>query len=254
MPSLAQTPLCFPGAQSYLYLSAVSPLNPWHFQYLLGDWELNVTRPDLLGQGLNPPPAHRPAVTQSDSLLWPASTPRSQLHFYRKRAQMWLWNGLPFSVWATFLHAKAGGTMVFLPQGLGCLTSPGNSSRSSECDPENEVCSEHTVQGFRYSHLRPQSVLLSPEPYRNEDGDWLVETWWPRSLLARMPEAMHGAQKPALIFLLGRVSCLHSQASGSIILFFSLKTSTAEVSKAEPKDTKSSSLGPSPVPCLFTTA
>ena len=58
-----------------------------------------------------------------------------------------------------------------------------------------------------------------------------------------MPEAMHGAQKPALIFLLGRVSCLHSQASGSIILFFSLKTSTAEVSKAEPKDTKSSSLG-----------
>lgn len=65
---------------------------------------------------------------------------------------------------------------------------------------------------------------------------------------------MHGAQKPALIFLLGRVSCLHSQASGSIILFFSLKTSTAEVSKAEPKDTKPSSLGPSPVPCLFTTA
>ena len=64
--------------------------------------------------------------------------------------------------------------MVFLPQGLGRLTSPGNSSKSSECDPENEVCSEHAVQGFRHSHLRPQSVLLSPEPYRNEDGDWLV--------------------------------------------------------------------------------
>lgn len=29
--------------------------------------------------------------------------------------------------------------MVFLPQGLGRLTSPGNSSKSLERDPENEV-------------------------------------------------------------------------------------------------------------------
>lgn len=72
--------------------------------------------------------------------------------------------------------------------------------------------------------------------------------------ITRMSEDTQGTQKPSLIFLLDRVSCLNSQASGSISLFFSLKTSTVEASKTEPEDIKTSSLGPFPVLCLSSAA